>query len=433
MSKKKLYLIIGITAIVTIGFFLAAYIISQENGAPRESEKNTFLNFFPFGKSSREGGDSANSTINGSGSGDFSEKINESSQEKRELPRLRQISKTPTAGMYPIVRSGKTIIRYVERATGNIYETNMGDMHKTRISNSLIPRVQEAFFVNEGKSVLYRYVAESGSFITTFITSVPTAASVKTETQIGTSTDTVSGSFLEENILHAIPSFDTKSLFYTTKSSDFQAGGGKGNIFNFSKNTASQVFSSPFSEWLPVYFDGKTVALQTKASQNIPGFLYSITLPNGELQKIIGDINGLTALPDRNLQKILYSESTRGGLKLRIYDRKEKSSIDVTTPTLPEKCVWTIDGAVLYCAIPDYLPAAEYPDTWYQGSVALNDAVWKIDPSSGNTSILFITGTFNAPEMDMTSLTLTPNAEFLFFINKNDSTLWGYQLVNPEI
>jgi hypothetical protein len=243
-----------------------------------------------------------------------------------------------------------------------------------------------------------------------------------------TTTDSATGSFLREDVLNVLVSSDTKTMFYLEKTPEFTERQAFGSIFNFQKNTSTRVFQSPFSEWLPVYFDGKTAVLQTKASQTIPGFLYSVSMANGELQKIIGGINGLTALPSPNLQKILYSESTRGGVILRLFDRKEKTTVGGLPATLTEKCVWNSDSTIVYCAVPGYLSTAEYPDAWYQGSISFDDELWKIDAKTGKADIIMSPSVFGRYALDMTNLTLSSNKDFLFFINKTDSTLWGYKL-----
>lgn len=427
MTKKRLYIIIAITAIVTIGFFIAAYIISQQGGGEStDTPKNPFANFFPFGKGTPGTGSSDGGPISGSGNTNGSENI--PLVNPKSIPALRQISSTATAGYYPSARSGKPAVVFVERATGNIFETVMEDMQRNRISNALLPRAEEVFFGEGGKYVVYRYIKEGGSSVVTFVRNVPAPDKLKVEASDATTTNPISGSFLPEDILNVFVSPDTKNMLYFTKTPEFNTRVALGNIFNFQKNTSARVFQSPFSEWLPVYFDGKTALLQTKASQNVPGYLYSVSMPNGELKKIIGGVNGLTALPSPDLTKVLYSESTRGGVVLHMYNRKEKTTLDILLSTLPEKCVWTVDSATLYCAAPDYLPGAEYPDAWYQGSVSFNDAMWKIDAKTGTMTALFTPESFSAPKMDMENLMLSPNKDFLFFINKNDSTLWGYSL-----
>lgn len=432
MSKKRLYIIIAITAIITIGFFLAAYILSRDPGAAPtvEPRKSFFGNLFggePSGDTPRNGGDSTQGGptdgTNGSTGTDNNPLLTQNN-----IPALRQISTTATSGYSPSLLVGKTSARFVERSTGNIFETAMESMRKDRISNALLPRVQESFFGNDGKSLVYRYIKSGASSILTFVRSVPNPDQSKVAVVGATSTNPITGSFLPEDVLGVAVSPDGKNMFYLTKSGDFDSHTGLGNVYNFQKNTSARVFQSPFSEWLPVFFDGKTAVLQTKASQDVPGYLYALNTATGDLQKIIGGINGLTTLPSPDLQKVLYSESTRGGLSLHLYDRKENTTSDISLITLPEKCVWNAGSTTLYCAAPDYIPSAEYPDSWYQGSVSFSDAVWKIDAKTRNVETVFLPGSFSAPKMDITNLTLSSSSDFLFFINKNDSTLWGYKL-----
>ncbi len=429
MSKKKLYIIIAITAIITIGFFFAAYIISQQGGgAPVGEQKTTLADFLPFGKVSQDKVGSGGDTAAGSVPGDE----NDALINQKKIRALRQISATPTAGMYPFTRSGKTSVRFVERATGNIFETAMEDMRRDRVSNALIPKTQEVFFGNDGKTAVYRYLKEGDSSVVTFMRNISDTSGVKAGTAAeavgGAAASLVSGSFLPEGILQVAVSPDTKNMFYLEKTPGFETRSAVGSVLNFQKNTSTHVFQSPFSEWLPVYFDGKTALLQTKASQNVPGFLYSLDIKNGELQKIIGNVNGLTALPSPDLQKILYSESSRGGMTLRLYNKKTNAITEIPSATLPEKCVWSANSADIYCAAPDSLQTAEYPDAWYQGDVSFSDAMWKIDAKTGFITSVFAPESFDAPKMDMTHLTLSQNGDFLFFINKTDSTLWGFDL-----
>lgn len=431
MSKKRLYLIIAITAIITVGFFLAAYIISQQSSGP-VTEKNPFANFFPFGKGSATNNNTTGSNPDNNPLANPTGNTNDSRDNqivnKKNLPALRQITTTATAGYSPSVQSGQTAVQFVERATGNIFETAMEDMRRGRLSNTLIPKVQEAFWGDANRSIVYRYIKEGGS-IATYVIKTPNPNRAKIESQDATTTNPLIGSFLSENILNVLTSSDTKNLFYLTRTPEFASRVALGNVFNFEKNTSVKVFQSPFSEWLPVYFDGKTVLLQTKPSQNVPGFLYSVSIPNGEPQKIIGGVEGLTTLPSPDLQKILYSKSTRGGVALYIYNRKDKTTLAIDLATLPEKCVWSTDSINFYCAAPTYIPSAEYPDSWYQGGVSFDDAVWKVDSTAGTITAVFSPGSFAAPKMDMKNLMLSSSKDFLFFINKTDSTLWGFNLI----
>jgi hypothetical protein len=111
-----------------------------------------------------------------------------------------------------------------------------------------------------------------------------------------------------------------------------------------------------------------------------------------------------------------------------VYDRKDSSTKDVALQTLPEKCVWKKDNIYIYCAIPSVFPSGEYPDSWYQGISSFNDNIWMVDATTGKSTSVFVPGSLTIKLLDMTNLTLSPAEDFLFFINKRDSSLWAFDL-----
>lgn len=438
MTKKQLYIVVGIIVIVALGFLLASFLISKQGSTTSSTEKtNIFANFSPFGKS-KTNGTGTNGT--GSATNNETDPLNPLPN-KADLPLFRQVTDKPTAGVFSYSKLGKTYVEYAEKETGNIYEMNLEDMRPSRLSNSLITRVTEAFFGNGGKMVVLRYLKNGSDVITSFVLDLSKTTregSTETEGYNSTTTRTIdpslpTGKFLPSGIMNALVSVDSKKMFYLTRTQNFEERIAAGSVFDFEKNTSSDVFLSPFSEWIPVFYNGVDTLLQTKASQNVPGFLYSFNIKTGDMQKIIGDIPGLTALPSPDKQRILYSKSTRGGVTLHSYNKKDSVTVDMPLYTLSEKCVWKNDNITVYCAVPDPLPSGQYPDSWYQGIISFSDNLWKINTTNGNVAALINPTTFGQKPMDMTNLTLSPTEDFIFFINKKNSSLWAFDLTRGEI
>ncbi len=435
MTKKQLYIIVGVIAIIALGFLLAFYFISQPGTKTGTGTTNPFANFFPFGKTANPvtTGTTGTTGTTETGTGEIPTGVTG----EKIFPLLREVTEKPTAGLFSYNKQDKTYVEYAEKESGNVYEVKMEDMKASRISNSLITRVSEAFFGNDGKSIVLRYVKTNSDIITSFTLDLSNSIR-ELSSRTATTTEKVdiaslpSGKFLTSDISDMKVSSDSKSAFYLTRTGDFNNRTAVGSVFDFQKNTSSDVFLSPFSEWLPVSFTGTTALLQTKASQNVPGFLYSFTIKTGSLQKIIGEIPGLTTLPSPDNQKILYSMSTRSGVSLFLFDRKASATISVPMQTLPEKCVWKKDNLSIYCGVPSPFPAGEYPDSWYQGVSSFRDNIWKIDATTGKTTAVFVPSSITPKPLDMTNLTLSPNQDFLFFINKKDSSLWAFDLLNGE-
>ena len=317
-----------------------------------------------------------------------------------------------------------TALRYVDRATGNIYETFADNLQERQFSNTVIPQVYEADFGNNANSVVMRYLKTGTDTIETFIGNTP-------KELLGSSPTTanqVTGSFLAENIKDLSVSPDGSSIFYLLNVSDNAIG----TTMNLTTNKKVEVFSSPFTEWLSQWpsndSKSKIVTLSTKPSTGIPGYMYTLNPSSGSktFSQAFGGVNGLTTLTSPNGKLVLYADDT---LALNIYNINTKVSSSAGVNTLPDKCVWGSASDVIYCAVPKSIPIGSYPDDWYQGSVSFADQIWKIDVATGNATMLLDPATeTGGGEIDGTKLALDGGENYLFFVNKKDSFLWEYNL-----
>jgi hypothetical protein len=202
-------------------------------------------------------------------------------------------------------------------------------------------------------------------------------------------------------------------------------------ISNFDGSKPSAVWSSPISDWLVSWPTAKNLILTTKPSVDIPGYSYLLNIATKNYTRIIGDINGLTILASPNLSTILYSESDSNAnpLSLTAYGVKSASTQALPIKTLPEKCVWSsIKTSIFYCAVPDNLPNASYPDDWYKGVISFSDSIWRIDLATGESKYLANLSQMSGQSIDATRLALDSREDYLTFINKRDLTLWGLQI-----
>ena len=310
-------------------------------------------------------------------------------------------------------------LRYVDRVTGNIYQTFADKIEERRFSTTTIPKVYEAFFGNKGTSVVMRYLKEDSTTITTFVGNLPK------ELLGGDSTEDneIKGVFLPEDVRDVSLSQDAGSIFYL-----FNVGENiVGTTLGLTTNKKSQIFDSPFTEWLSRWPNNKLITLTTKPASGVPGYVYGIDLLNNKnLRQIFGNINGLTTLTSPNGKLILYGND---GLSLGIYHTDTKVSESLGIKTLPEKCVWGMASDVVYCGVPGSIAGAGYPDAWYRGEVSFVDQIWKIDITSGNATLLVDPMTTEGgEEVDSIKLALDADENYLFFVNKKDSFLWELKL-----
>ncbi|MBI4135951.1 MAG: hypothetical protein HY481_00135 [Candidatus Vogelbacteria bacterium] len=162
-----------------------------------------------------------------------------------------------------------------------------------------------------------------------------------------------------------------------------------GKVLDLKTQKSRLVFNSRANQWLAAWPEKNLIALSNKPTAQAAGYFYLLNLRNDELQKILGGLNGLTTLVSPNGQKILYSRSQRGGLELGLYDRVKNENMTLAIATLSEKCVWSHDSTVVYCAAPRSLPFAIYPDDWLAGEVVFDDLLWHINATTGVSRLIW--------------------------------------------
>jgi hypothetical protein len=443
MQKRNVVLLIIVLVGITVLLF--GYFYFFPNSTPAQIIENTAPNFFPFGNTPKK---SAPAPANISNTGNE----NPSLEIPTVMLKLKKISGFPVAGFgifakevfkevvpttppVDITTTNKkttapkptppatefvTTLRYVNRETGNVYQTRADQVDERQFTDTTIPQIHEAFFEGQSTAVIMRYLKEDGQTIETFLGSLP-------KDMLGADSSAVNevkGSFLPENITDMSVSPDSSKIFYLFNANDIAVGITAGAL----GDKKSQIFSSPFTEWLSQWPNFKMITLTTKPSANVRGYMYAVDPDKKDFNKILSGINGLTTKTSPSGKLVLYSSSDAGSLNLYIYHTDTGNSDLLGAKTLPEKCAWTKASDALYCAVPKFLPVASYPDAWYQGLITFSDEIWKIDAVNSNATKLADPLEIASEEVDGTKLALDTDEKYLFFINKKDSYLWELNL-----
>ncbi len=336
-----------------------------------------------------------------------------------EKPRLTRLTTTPVAGAVAGGKTGNIRVRYVDRATGNVFEISAGGGTATRLTNTTIPKVYEALWNKAGNGVILRYLKDDEETIETF--------SAKVIAGTGGAAGELQGSFLPADITAIALSPSTSELFYVRE----ENGGAVGIRALFDGSGKTELWRSPVREWLPLWSTDASITLETKPSAIAEGELFSLDRATGAFTPLITGVRGLTALPGHALADSIYAASTDSSLApLALLKKGAGTPKPLSATTLPEKCAWTKDDQKLYCGVPRALTGGSYPDAWYQGVVTLSDELWEIDTATGNTRLITSLASDTAGELDITGLSLSPDESILIFTNKKDGTLWSYRLTD---
>ena len=414
--KKIIIISITVLLILLVTFF-GSYLIVK---IPDSSAGEAIRGISPFGTA----GDTGQPTTNPStplGASDQST----TDEFGKPTTSLFRISMEPVAGAVILSKgTSTTLVRYVDRATGHIYESNLATLAKTKITNQTLPKIYEAYFRPDGNAVLFRSLQNDSDVVENFSLSLTPPKATLASTSSPQATDglyTVSATALRGDI-SAVAVGSGNTLFYALRDTKSLVSS------TFSGTGTKTVFTSPFTDWRLVT-TGNNLVIYTKASAYVPGYAYTLNTLNRTLTKIIGPLNGLTVMPNASGNRILYSYTEGGGTKLFANNLQSKDVSEIFPATLAEKCVWSVKKVdVVFCGVSAGGLGFGEPDSWYRGATHFSDSIWLFDTNTDIAQVLIEPKVSLDVDIDVSELKLSPNEDYLVFTNRNDLTLWAFKL-----
>jgi hypothetical protein len=433
MSRKALAIIV-IFVIILLGLLggFYYYLKTQASTTPGSPSKGLSLrDFFPFGKAPATT-PGATPTPQNSGTSTQNNPVQENivATANPSVPVLRHITGTPIAGAVIFDRTTGTstkkttvnAIRYMDRATGNVFEAATNTLSVLRVSNTTFPKAYEAFFDNSGESMVLRTLKnDDGEAISTYFGHLHKETPTSTEEKLDTT--------LISNNADFISLSPTKSKLFSIGSE----GGEKGIVSNLDGSNKTIVWTSQLREWLPNWVTADTILLSSKPSADVIGSSYLLNVSTKSFRKTGSSLPGLAVSASPNLSYLIYAQSDTENLSLifGLMDKTGKTPAPLSLKTLPEKCVWSQkDTAVIFCAVPDFIPKATYPDDWYMGKMSFSDSIWKLNLATGENRQIASLRELSKSDIDGINLSLDSKEDYLLFTNKIDLTLWGLQIKN---
>lgn len=329
---------------------------------------------------------------------------------------LFRISIEPVAGVVVLNKNASTtVVRYVDRATGHIYDADLATLVKTKVTNQTLPKIYEAYFRPDGNAVLLRSLDDNSDMVENLSLALTPPRSTSTDTLYAVSSTALRGE------IGAVIAGSGNTLFYTLEDTSSIVSSA------FNGTGLKTLYTSPFTDWR-LAVAGKNLVLFTKASASASGYAYTLNIANRALTKILGPLKGLTVNPNALGDQVLYSYVEND--RTRLFTKNLRNNILSEFPiTLAEKCVWSIKRAtIFFCGMPtDDLGTGE-PDDWYRGLTHFSDRIWLFDTNTDIAQVLAQPKQNLGIDIDLVEPKLSPNEDYLVFINKNDLSLWALRL-----
>lgn len=313
--------------------------------------------------------------------------------------RAWHISATPVAGFGFLGSS--TMLRYVERSTGYIFEAQPNTRSIVRDTNTLVPRVYEAAVSSSGFVALRTF--EDGAVVTL----------------IGSTTRPISepqafkGVKLARDIQSLAFGPSGKELFAIVRTPE----GSVGIRSRIDGSNPAQVFASALGGWSVKWLlDGRIMLVQNPAD-GVTGYAYELK-NNGAFVPVASG-PGLTFLPRSSSSSRLIGTSD-GGLSLVVEQVATTTRLELSLRTVAVKCVWPPKPHTLFCAVPQSDPGAGFLNAWYRGLVHSADQWWIVDTDKGSAEVLY------APSsaLDVQDPVIDSSGSYILFKNAADQTLW---------
>ena len=403
----SLIVILSTVLVASIGW----YFFLQDSDIPAGE---TIKNILPFGAS--DGDDTSGFAPEGSSTGNEMGETTPFDEFGTPTTDLFRISDTPVAGVVVLKKNAQTMARYVDRATGHIYDADLATLTKTKVTNQTLPKIYEAYFRADGNAILFRSLKDDSDVVENLSLTLTPPKSTSTD-----ALHTVSSASLRGNI-SSVAVGTGNTLFYALKDTSSIASSA------FNGTGAKTLFNSAFNEWR-LLVAGNNLVVYTKASASTPGYAYTLNSSGGSLTKILGPFHGLVVNPNPAGNRVLYSYFENNKTRLFVKNLQSGSASEILPATIAEKCVWSTKNSTTFlCGIPTTSPSGTEPDNWYRGLTHFSDYVWRFDTNSETAELLSEPKKDFGIDLDIYEPRLSPDEDYLVFINKSDLSLWTLKL-----
>ena len=316
---------------------------------------------------------------------------------------LRQLTTKRVIGYIEVVQASSTLVYFVEGGTGHVYTIDpMIEGSESRISNVTVPVATKAVVADDGMHIAIRSGNQPESEVTVL-------------TRAG---ETVESFTLDEPVRDFTITTNNDVLYTVAGGSGLY-----GKSLDLETNTTKTIFEIPFREATIVWGKGPDDShyVFPKSSRYLEGYLYEIKA--GAFRRL--PVSGFGLLANGAPNEVLYSTLESDTYVSRLLNVEAKLAQDLPLTFIPEKCTFGV--TLLYCGVSYNPNDYGFPDNWYRGETSFADNIWKLSPQTLELNLVINTLDESGRELDMINPEAGADDRFLYFVNKNDYSLWTYE------
>jgi hypothetical protein len=290
-------------------------------------------------------------------------------------------------------------VRFFERATGNLFEAGFDGGNLEKISSSVFaPNLSKIVWSPQGSMFAALFDDDTQNFVYNF-----------------------------SNGKSSFFNIAVRTVSFSPNKTQMAYQDNNGIVISRSDASSPQtVLAAALPQLNLIWLKTGTISAWPAPSGLSQSFLISVNT-SGAIKKIADDMYGLSALWSPDGKKLLFSHTTQaqgGGIILEIMDENGTNRKMLVAQTLADKCVWANDNVTVYCAVPQTIPQnIVMPDDYYKGILDQKDSFMKIDTKTSimNTAL-------ENTDYDAQDLILSPQEDYLMFINQKDGFLYSLKL-----
>lgn len=315
--------------------------------------------------------------------------------------RLMKISEVPAIS--PTIKNNSIIYYSPE----GLFESNFDGSNLRKISPIVIPNLIKVIWSNDASKAIIQNYDENYS-IKKYIYDYDISKSYPLPDNIKTIAFLPNSSKIIFNYVNF-----NKNIFYI----------GTSNI-DLTNSQKIIDLKLPLAQLEPV-LENKII-IKFPSSGLVSNSILLLDTKNSKLNLLLSDEYGLDIKASPNATKFIYSSTNSKGKDISLFilnSNGQRKNLEIKT--LVDKCTFSQDNRTIFCAVPRQIPEnAILPDDYYKDKIDFYDDIWRINTETGEKKLVEGIDI----EINADNLLLSPQENYLFFINKKDGNLYSLKL-----